>query len=162
MADRPLDIYLNDHLAGATLGSDLAVQIRDHSEGTPLGDAMEGIAAEIEEDRQALDDLMDALDVNRNPVKKAGGWAAEKLSRVKFSGAGSGDSEHGNFMALETLTLGVAGKRCLWVALRNVADRYEAIHEEDIDRLIERATSQHAELERFREQAAAALLGTSE
>ena len=27
MADRAIDVYLNDHLAGATLGSDLAAQI---------------------------------------------------------------------------------------------------------------------------------------
>jgi hypothetical protein len=38
MADRAMDVYLNDHLAGATLGSNLAEQIRDRHEGTPLGD----------------------------------------------------------------------------------------------------------------------------
>jgi hypothetical protein len=160
MADRPLDLYLNDHMGGATLGSDLAGQIRDRNEGTPLGDAMDGIAADIEEDRQALHDLMDALDVSRNPVKKAGGWAAEKLSRVKFSGAGSGDAEHGNFMALESLRLGVAGKRCLWVALQSVEDRYEAIRAAGMDRLLERANGQIETLERLRIQAATELLGS--
>ncbi len=161
MTDRPMDIYLNDHMTGATLGSKLAGQIRDRSEGTPLGEAMAGIAADIEEDRRSLSDLMDALDVSRNPVKQAGGWAAEKWTRVKFSGAGSGDADHGNFMALETLTLGVAGKLCLWVALRGVADRYDAIGEAEIDRLIGRAEAQHEALERFREQAAVRLFGDS-
>lgn len=77
---------------GATLGSALADQIRDRNEGTPLGDMMAPIAAEIEEDRQALDDLMEALDVGRNPVKQVGGLVAEKMSRIKFSGVGSGDA----------------------------------------------------------------------
>ena len=161
MADRPMDIYLNDHMSGAMLGSELAGQIRDRNEGTPLGDAMVGIAADIEEDRRSLSDLMDALEVSRNPVKKAGGWAAEKWTRVKFSGAGSGDAEHGNFMALETLTLGVAGKLCLWIALHSVADRYDALSEGEIERLIGRAEAQHEALERFREQAAVSLLGDS-
>jgi hypothetical protein len=52
MADRAIDVYLNDHLAGAMLGSDLATQIRERHEGSPLGDLMSSIAAEIEEDRR--------------------------------------------------------------------------------------------------------------
>ena len=81
MAENPMDTYLNDHMGGATLGAKLADQIRDRNEGTALGDMMAPIAAEIEEDRQALDDLMGALDVGRNPVKQVGGWVAEKMSR---------------------------------------------------------------------------------
>ena len=158
MADRPMDIYLNDHMAGAMLGNELAEQIRDRNEGTPLGGAMGPIAAEIDEDRQTLKKLMDRLDVRRNPIKQAGGWVAEKWSRVKFSGAGSGEPDHGNFMALETLALGVLGKRSLWVALRAVEDQYEALRGLDLDRLIERAGAQHDVIERSRIQAAAGLL----
>ena len=36
MADKAMNVYLNDHLAGAMLGSDLAEQIRserEHSAG---------------------------------------------------------------------------------------------------------------------------------
>ncbi len=40
MADRAMDVYLNDHLARARLGSNLAEQIRDRHEGTSLGDVM--------------------------------------------------------------------------------------------------------------------------
>src|SRR3954468_15713836 len=98
MADAALDTYLNDHLAGATLGSDLADQLRDQTDGTPRGELLARIAAEVEEDREALVELMDELDVSRNPIKQAGGWLAEKASRVKFSGAGSGDPGHGLFM----------------------------------------------------------------
>ncbi len=142
MAERPMDIYLNDHMAGAMLGSELSAQLRDRNEGTPLGELMIPIAAEIEEDRETLSDLMDALEVSRNPIKQAGGWVAEKWSRVKFSGAGTGDAEHGNFMAIESLTLGVTGKRCLWVALDAVQSRDEAGHggPDPADRAGERPT----------------------
>lgn len=158
MADKPLDVYLNDHLGGAMLGSDLAAQIRDQNEGTPLGELMTRIAAEIEEDRQTLLDLMDALDVSRNPVKQVTGWVAEKASRVKFSGATSGEPDHGLFMALESLRLGVAGKRCLWIALQRVRGEYPALANTDLDRLIERASSQEGDLERERIAAATAAL----
>jgi hypothetical protein len=150
MADKPMDVYLNDHLGGAMLGSDLAKQIRDGSDGTPLGEVMTRLAAEIEEDRETLLELMDALDVSRNPVKQVTGWVAEKASRVKFSGASSGEPDHGTFMALESLRLGVAGKRCLWLALKGVRDDYPPLANLDLDRLIERASSQESELERER------------
>ncbi len=158
MADKPINVYLNDHLAGAMLGSDLAGQIRDQSEGTALGDVMTEIAAEIEEDRETLVELMEAMDVSRNPFKQVTGWVAEKASRVKFSGAGSGEPDHGTFMALESLRLGVAGKRCLWLALEQVRDRHQALALLDLARLIERAASQEQTLERERMAAGAQAL----
>jgi hypothetical protein len=150
MADRAMGLYLNDHLAGAMLGSELAAQIRDRHQGTPLGELMTSIAAAIEEDRQTLLDLVERMDVSRNPVKQATGWIAEKASRVKFSGLGSGEPELGAFMALETIALGVAGKRSLWTALKEVAGKYPELASTDLDRLIERAESQHGSLERER------------
>jgi hypothetical protein len=147
MADTAMDIYLNDHFAGAMLGSDLAGQIRDRHEGTPLGDRMRTIAAQIEEDRQTLDELMDGMSVSRNPIKQVTGWMAEKTSRVKFSGLVSGEPDHGAFMALESLTLGVAGKACLWKALKEVANQYPPLASTDLDGLIKRAEAQHDVLE---------------
>ncbi len=92
MADKPMDVYLNDHLGGAMLGSDLAEQIRDQSEGTALGDVMTEIAAEIEEDRETLVELMEAMDVSRNPVKQVdrlGGGEGEpcEVQRRRFGRA---------------------------------------------------------------------------
>lgn len=159
MADKPMDVYLNDHLGGAMLGSDLAEQIRERGEGTPLGAVMTTLAADIEADRETLLDLMERLDVSKNPVKQVGGWMAEKASRVKFSGAGSGERDHGTFMALESLRLGVAGKKCLWLALREVRGEYAELASVDFDRLIERASSQEGILEEERMKAGAGALG---
>jgi hypothetical protein len=58
MADKAMDVYLNDHLAGAMLGSNLAEQIRSRNRGTPLGELMGSLAPQIEEDRQTLIGLM--------------------------------------------------------------------------------------------------------
>lgn len=50
MAEKPLDVYLNDHLAGATFGTDLARQLATQGEGTPLGSPMDRLAREIDQD----------------------------------------------------------------------------------------------------------------
>jgi hypothetical protein len=154
VADRAMDVYLNDHLGGAMFGSGLAGQIRDRHDGTPLGDIMRIIAAQIEEDRQTLLDLMERMNIARNPVKQATGWMAEKASQMKFSGLVSGEPDHGAFMALESLTVGVAGKVYLWRSLKEVADQYPALASTDLDALISRAEAQRTTLERERLAAA--------
>ena len=150
MADKAIDVYLNDHLAGAMFGTDLAEQIQARSEGTPLGDVMTSIAPQIEEDRQTLIDLMEQMGTSKNPVKQATTWVAEKVSRVKFGGESSGEPELGIFMALESLTLGVSGKLALWKALGQVADQYEPLAALNLEQLADRARSQLEALERER------------
>ena len=147
MADKPMDVYLNDHLAGAMLGSDLAEQIQKESEGTPLGDLMAKLAAQIEEDRETLIDLMERMGTSKNPVKQATTWLAEKASRPKFSGMTSGEPDVGTFMALESLTLGVEGKASLWKALKEVESEYPPLAAAGLDDLAVRAESQLTALE---------------
>jgi hypothetical protein len=81
-------------------------------------------------------------------------WIAEKASRAKFSGMTSGEPELGTFMALETLTLGVRGKACMWKALKQVADQHPPIASMNLDELIERAHAQENALEPERLEAA--------
>ena len=150
MADRAIDTYLNDHLAGAMFGSDLAEQLQARSEGTPLGELMKTLAPQIEEDRQTLINLMEELETPKNPVKQATTWLAEKASRAKFGGLTATETGLGTFMALETLSLGVEGKLCLWIALSEVADEYPRLRCMDLEELVERARSQRSALERER------------
>lgn len=150
MADNAIDVYLNDHLAGAMLGTDLAEQIQNQNDGTALGELMETLAPQIEQDRQTLVELMQRLDTSKNPVKQVTAWIAEKASRAKFSGMTSGEPELGTFMALEALLLGVRGKACMWTALRHVADRHPAIASVNLEELIDRARTQEHALEHAR------------
>jgi hypothetical protein len=161
MADKAMDVYLNDHLAGAMLGSDLAEQIRSQNQRTPLGELMGVLAPQIEQDRQTLIALMECLDSSKNPVKQAGAWVTEKATRVKFAGVSSGEPELGRFMALESLALGVLGKLKLWKTLQQVVDRYPEIAAVNLDELIDRARSQHDLLERERLAAGARALGSA-
>ncbi len=147
MAHTGLDVYLHDHLAGATLGAELAEQIGEYAKGTALAGVMAALQAEIEADRRTLLDVVERLDAGRHPVKQATGWLAEKASHVKFGGLSSGDEDHGLFMALESLALGVLGKRSLWVALREVRADHPQLADVDLDALILRAEAQYATLE---------------
>jgi hypothetical protein len=162
MAGKAMDVYLNDHLAGAMLGSALAKQIQALNEGSALGTRMESLAPLIEEDRQTLIRLMERMDTSKNPVKQAATWMAEKVSRAKLSGPTSGGPEQGTFMALETLSLGVLGKVSLWKALKEVAEHHAPLMSMNLDELIERAQAQHDALERERIAASRGALGNAD
>jgi hypothetical protein len=150
MADKPLDVYLNDHLAGSRFGADLACRLAQRMGGT----TMYSIADEIAEDRDTLRQVMDRLGTSRNPVKEATTWMAERFSHAKLSGLTAGHREHGLFMALEALSLGIEGKRALWVALAEVRDRYPELGEFDLRALRERAEAQRRAVEAERAAAA--------
>ncbi len=147
MANESLDTYLNDHHGGSMLGSDLAEQIRDRSEGTPLGEVMATIAPQISEDRETLKGLMEELGTSESKVKEAGAWVAEKASRLKLGGASSEEVDIDLFMALETLELGVRGKLLLWKALKEIEGEHPPLAAADLDDLIVRAQSQIEALE---------------
>ena len=149
MSDRPLDLYLNDHLAGATFGRDLAQRVAAEARSASVRAPMQELADDITADRDRLEHVMERVGAKQNTIAVAGGSIAEKLSRLA-PGLGSLDGEFGFFEALETLSLGVEGKRCLWTALRNVRDQYPGLNEIDLDELVARAERQHAILEEQR------------
>jgi len=155
MPSRRLSIYLNDHLAGATAGRDLARRAaqnnREHAE---FGPTLLQIAHEIEEDRDALTLLMGRLAIGADQLKVAGGWAAEKLGRLKLNGQLRGYSPLSRLTELEGLTVGVTGKLALWRSLEAVSSSDPRLKQADLPRLIERAQNQLAQLEKCRLEAA--------
>ncbi len=158
MADKALDVYLNDHLAGATMGCEIADHLRDRNEGTPLGARMASLAKEIRADRQILVDLADRLGTTPNPVKRGTTWLAEKAGHLKLSGATSGNPELGTFLALESLSLGVEGKISLWRSLQAIADEEAALAGMNFDDLIGRGRAQRDALETERMEVGASVL----
>jgi hypothetical protein len=150
MTNRTISVYLNDHLAGATFGADLARQLEARTEGTDLHAETARLAADIAEDLQTLSGLTHRLGVTRNPAKQVTTWVLEKASRVKLSGLSAGSEQLGIYLSLETLSLGVEGKAALWTALREIKAGYPELQSVDLDRLIERAQQQREILERQR------------
>jgi len=153
---RYLAIYLNDHLAGATVGVELARRVyasnrRDDAFGEPLG----RICREIEEDRAALEQTIDRLGLSRSRVKPAGAWVAEKLGRLKLNGRLRGYSPLSRLLELEGLLIGITGKMALWKTLAGL----EAAEGLGLDfaQLATRAAEQRSVVDDLHRLAAAAL-----
>jgi hypothetical protein len=152
-----LAIYLNDHLAGATAGVELARRLRASNEGDPqFGPALAEICAEVEEDRETLKAVMDRLEVGQSKLKPAAAVLGERLGRLKLNGQLLGYSPLSRLDELELLQIGVVGKGRLWRAL-------EHTHADDLSRfelgpLAERATSQLRRLEALHLKAASLAL----
>jgi hypothetical protein len=154
--DKLLAIYLNDHLAGSTVGIKLARRACASNQGTPLGEYLERLASEIESDRQTLERLMAELGIRPNRLKTIGAWAAEKLGRLKLNGQLTGYSPLSRFLELESLYLGITGKRELWRALRRTFG--SDLPGFDFEGLGRRAERQAAEVEEHRLEAARSAL----
>jgi hypothetical protein len=151
-----LGIYLNDHLAGATGGLELARRLARSQRGTWVGTEFEPLVAEIAEDRAALLDMMSALGVPVRRYKMYAGWVAEKVARLKPNGRLLSRSPLSTVVELETLKVGVLGKSAGWRTLRAVSERDNRLDPQRLDRLLHRADRHADQIEALRARAAAA------
>jgi hypothetical protein len=152
-----LAIYLNDHLAGATAGVELARRLRASNEDdSSFGPELAEICAEIEADLETLAAIMDRLDVGPSRLKPLAAVLAERLGRLKLNGRLWGYSPLSRLDELELLQLGVTGKRRLWRALEHT--HAGDLPDFDLDALAERATRQLRRLEALHLKAASLAL----
>lgn len=155
-APRLLGTYLSDHHAGALAGASLARRAASANEGNDYGEELRRIAAEIEADLRALEELMDGLDVSPERLKDLAAQVAERLGRLKPNGRWLEYSPLSRMLELEGLVLGVTGKLSLWRALRRI--RGDTVAGVDLGELEARAQSQRERLEELRLRAAAEAL----
>jgi hypothetical protein len=152
-----LGIYLNDHLAGATLGTELASRLAGAHRESEASATFERIATEIAEDRAALMELMTALEVPLRQYKIVLGWAAEKAGRFKPNGRLLTRSPLSSLEEVEMMRLGVEGKAACWRTLLVLADRDDRLDRTRLDELLRRAGEQAETLEDLRIQVTAEL-----
>ncbi len=151
-----LEIYLNDHLAGATGGVELARRLRASNEGDPTyGAPLRQVCEEIEADRATLEQVIERLGYSRSRIKPVGAWVAEKLGRLKLNGQLRGYSPLSRLIELEGLLIGITGKIGLWQVLAELKlDQNLGI---DLAQLSARAAEQRAAVDDLHRLAAAAL-----
>ena len=137
-----LSTYLQDHRAGAEMGSDLAARLRDENVGTPYEDFLTLLAQQIEEDVATLESIMERFDVDKSILKTAGAKIGEKLGRLKPNEHLTSYSPLSRVQELEMLRGGVQGKLALWDALYEVAALDDRLDASDLLALIERAETQ--------------------
>jgi hypothetical protein len=140
MNEKYLRIYLQDHLAGATTGVELARRARGSNEGTEYGPSLERIADEIEADRRQLEGIMEDL-----------GFGA---GRLKLNGELTNYSPLSRMVELEGLIAGITGKRAMWVALLELAPGEPRLDAALLERLRDRADEQRDTVEELRQKAA--------
>jgi hypothetical protein len=148
-----LRIYLQDHLAGATGGLELARRARGANEGTPYGEPLAKLADDIEADRRSLESIMDDLGFGADRAKNLGVWAAEKAGRLKLNGQLRGYSPLSRMIELDGLLTAVNAKRSLWLTLREIAGSVPELDADRIGRLAERAEQQVETLHELRSRA---------
>ena len=145
-----LAVYLNDHLAGATGGHELAKRAASSAEDTEYGPFLSELEHEIAEDRASLIRIMERFDVKQDRLKTTGAYIGEKLGRLKPNAHLTSYSPLSRVVELEFLMLGVAGKLALWKSLLAVADDDERLDAQELAALAERAQRQRDDLERHR------------
>jgi hypothetical protein len=145
-----LDVYLNDHLAGATTGLELAKRAASSNAGTPYGDALSEIEHEIAEDRATLVRLMERFDIKQDRIKTTGAYIAEKFGRLKPNAHLTSYSPLSRVVELEFLVLGVTGKLALWRSLLAAEHDDERLDREELTVLADRAEAQRDQLEELR------------
>jgi hypothetical protein len=148
-----LSIYLNDHLAGATAGLELARRSAARNRGSDYGTFLARLEQEVSEDRDSLLSIMRALGIRVDRLKVAAGWGAEKLGRLKFNGRLLRYSPLSRLVEFEALALGVHGKLAMWRSLQLLEPRQLASSGASLVELIARAERQLQELEVHRQRA---------
>ena len=129
-APNVIGIYLNDHLAGATAGTELARRVAGSAQDREDQAVLRGFAAEVAQDRATLLEIMAALGIPVRTYKVYAAWIGEKAGRLKFNGRLFTRSPLSRLEELELLRLGVEGKAAGWRTLRVLADtdqRLEAV-----------------------------------
>jgi hypothetical protein len=153
-AQDPLAIYLNDHLAGATVGLELARRVAGTGQVPAPPAELRQFAQDVAEDRDTLLRIMGTLGLPVRSYKVWAAWAGEKAGRLKPNGHLTTRSPLSNLEELELLRLGVEGKAAGWRTLRTLADRDSRLEAGQLDELISRARRQADFLEGSRIKAA--------
>jgi len=150
LANDHIATYLNDHLAGAVVAVELMENLEGVYAGEPIADFIANLRADVEADRKELEEIMSRLEISESRTRKASAWFTEKFTQLKLR---LDDPAHGVlrlFESLEALSLGIEGKRSLWLALSAAAEVSPQLRIADYQRLRQRAEEQRDRVEKKR------------
>jgi hypothetical protein len=154
--------YLNDHLAGAAAGIQLAERCRDRDPGSELGLVLQALVIEIKQDREVLERVIRVLGGSPDRMKRGVALGAERIGslRMWLPMLGPGSEESARLEEVEVLSLGIEGKRLLWAALAQLSSTDARLMGFPFPELKQKAKSQRDRLERFRLKLATEALGS--
>lgn len=158
MAGTHLATYLNDHLSGSVVALELLEHLEHIHAGTPTARFAAELRADIAEDRRELEAMMGRVGIAQSTARKATAWLSEKLTEVKLKLDDVGAGPLRSLEILEALSLGIEGKRLLWVGLRTASGLATELAGPDYERLERRAEEQRRAVEIRRLDAAKSAL----
>ena len=144
---KDLPVYLNDHLAGSIGALEMLGDLIETHEGKPLEQFLRALRDDIEADQRELKRIMEQLGIDESGTRKAGAWVAEKVLRAKLRGGDSDEPNLALLQSLESLSLGITGKRSLWRTLDVVLGSGASLRGVDFARLEKRAATQFGRVE---------------
>ena len=154
MAYTHLATYLNDHLAGSVIALKLLAHLEDVYAGTTLASSVATLHADIEADRQELEQLMARLQIAQRVTRQATAWMAEKMTQLKLHLDDPTDGALRQLEMLEGVAIGIQGKQSLWRALAATAPLIPLLQGVDYAHLMQRGEEQHRKAEALRLEAA--------
>jgi len=115
-----LATYLNDHLAVATAGVEVAKRTLSSNEDTPYEPLLRRLADDLRADERLLREVMRTLEVEEDAIKRGIAWLGEKVGRFKINDSLTGYSPLSRSVEMESLMVVTAVLRSTWATLDEV------------------------------------------
>jgi hypothetical protein len=151
MNERALATYLNDHLAGSTTALWTATRLIGSHRDDAVGTYLSAFRQQLIDERAVIRSLLDRLPAQESAVKRTVGAVGAALmwarSALPVPGVPSLLED------IESLAIGVWGKRLLWGTMSRVAAWDERFADVDLDGLAESAEGQERQLLALRDDA---------
>src|SRR5699024_7725652 len=113
-----LELYLSDHLTGATAGVNRIERMAEDYIDTPVYAELSTVADEIRSDRELLRTIIEDLGLARKPYRQAVAWVGERVGRLKLNGRVLERSPMTMLLEAEIMRSAVNGKIGGWETLR--------------------------------------------
>jgi hypothetical protein len=158
MSAAHLAVYLHDHRAGAAAAVELLHHLEQAHPDTAIARFAAALRIEVEADVRELEGLMSRLGIAPSLARNAGAWLTAKIAELKLRIDDPAAGALRLLESLETLALGIEGKRALWGALAALTEENAALSATNYARLTQRAEAQRSLVEAQRLSAARAAL----
>lgn len=154
--------YLNDHLAASVAALQLLERLVSALHEPSMVKTLRTLNEDVTAEQEMVREMIAAGGGSESTISQAVSWVGEKVSRFKI---GPGESDPSGLMlfeALEAISVGFWGRRCLWSTLAHLSHQV-TIPPVAIDyAALEARAEQHLTmLERLRLQASASALSLS-
>lgn len=156
MRTRRWIIYLNDHLALALAGVELADRVRKSNEGTDLEADLDRFGQTFGRHRASIEQILKQLGGRRDPLKLGAAWISVRFGKLKLNGSLLRYSDLSRVIELEALCLAAHDLTLMWELLEVELGRDGRVRAIGIGSLAEEARQARDRLNEHRLQAARA------